>query len=73
MLVAGAAPAGEGSVGFHTNTLIVTHKTKLQEAFGREWVDINEGECRLSAAADSASPPVARIAAGEWIAIAQAR
>jgi phosphohistidine phosphatase SixA len=59
---------------FHTNTLIVTHKTNIQDAFGREWADIKEGECLLFRPGDSASPtPVARIEASEWIAIAHGR
>ena len=59
---------------FHTNTLIVTHKTNIQDAFGKEWADINEGECLLFRPADSANPrPVARIEASEWIAIARPR
>ena len=59
---------------FHTNTLIVTHKTNIQDAFGKEWADIKEGECLLFRPGDSASPmPVARIEATEWIAIAHGR
>ena len=59
---------------FHTNTLIVTHKTNVQDAFGKEWTDIKEGECLLFRPGDSASPtPIARIEASEWIVIAHGR
>jgi phosphohistidine phosphatase SixA len=59
---------------FHTNTLVVTHKTNIQDAFGKEWADVKEGECLLFRPSDSASPmPVARVEAGEWIAIARGR
>ena len=59
---------------FHTNTLIVTHKTNIQDAFGKEWADIKEGECLLFRPGDSANPmPVARIEATEWIAISHGR
>jgi broad specificity phosphatase PhoE len=59
---------------FHTNTLIVTHKTNIQDAFGAQWADIKEGECLLFKPEHSASrTPIARIEASEWIAIARGR
>jgi broad specificity phosphatase PhoE len=32
---------------FGTNTLIVTHKTNIRDAFGKAWADIKEGESLL--------------------------
>jgi phosphohistidine phosphatase SixA len=59
---------------FHTNTLVVTHKTNIQDAFGKQWADIKEGESLLFKPDGSASPlPVARIDASDWIALAHSR
>jgi phosphohistidine phosphatase SixA len=58
----------------HTNTLVVTHKTNIQDAFGERWADIKEGECLLFKPDGSANPiPVARIEASDWIALARSR
>ena len=57
-----------------TNTLIVTHKTNIQDAFGRQWADIREGESLLfkpNGAGDLA--PVARVQASDWMALARGR
>jgi len=51
-----------------TNTLIVTHKTNIADAFGKEASDVQEGEafvCRSSGSAPSAL--VARVKAAFWI------
>jgi hypothetical protein len=51
-----------------TNTLIVTHKTNIADAFGKEASDVQEGEafvCRSSGSAPSAL--VARVKATFWI------
>lgn len=59
---------------FHTNTLIVTHKTNIRNAFGEMWADIKEGESLLFKPDRSDSPtPVARVKASEWIALAHSR
>jgi broad specificity phosphatase PhoE len=55
-----------------TNTLIVTHKTNIQDAFGKQWSDIQEGETLLFKPDGSASPvPVARVKANDWIKLAR--
>ena len=51
------------------NTLAVTHKTNVTDAFGKEFADIREGEALVYKT--SASGPaafVARVQASEWIA-----
>ena len=51
-----------------TNTIIVTHKTNIGDAFGKDWGDVKEGEAAVFKPATSgASTLVARIQASEWI------
>ena len=57
-----------------TNTLVVTHKTNIQDAFGKTWGDIKEGESLLFKPEGSgSSSPVARVPASDWIALAHSR
>jgi len=57
-----------------TNTLIVTHKTNIQDAFGKMWADVQEGESLLFRPDGSGGhEPVARIPSGDWIALAHGR
>ena len=57
-----------------TNTLVVTHKTNIQDAFGKAWADIQEGESLLFRPDGSGGhEPVARIPASDWIALAHGR
>jgi len=57
-----------------TNTLVVTHKTNIQDAFGKTWADIKEGESLLFKPDGSgSSSPVARVPASDWIALAHSR
>ena len=57
-----------------TNTLVVTHKTNIQDAFGKTWADIKEGESLLFKPDGSgSSTPVARVPASDWIALAHGR
>jgi len=59
---------------FHTNTLVVTHKTNIQDAFGKMWADITEGESLLfKPDGFGSSTPVARVQASDWIALAHSR
>jgi broad specificity phosphatase PhoE len=59
---------------FRTNTLIVTHKTNIRDAFGKMWADIKEGESLLFKPDGSGSPtPVVRVEASDWIALAHSR
>jgi broad specificity phosphatase PhoE len=53
------------------NNLAVTHKTNVTDAFGKEFADIREGEA-LVYKASMLGPAVliARVQAGEWIALA---
>ena len=51
-----------------TNTLIVTHKTNIQDAFGKPFADIKEGESLLFR--PGTPMPVARVQASDWIALA---
>jgi broad specificity phosphatase PhoE len=57
-----------------TNTLVVTHKTNIQDAFGKAWADIREGESLLFRPDGSdGHEPLARIPANDWIALARGR
>jgi broad specificity phosphatase PhoE len=60
---------------FRTNTLIVTHKTNVRDAFGKAWADIKEGESLVfkPETFDTNRTPVLRVEASEWIALAQSR
>lgn len=52
------------------NNLIVTHKTNVTDAFGKEFSDIREGEALVykTGASVPAAAFVARVQAAEWIA-----
>ena len=51
-----------------TNTLIVTHKTNIADAFGKEASDVQEGEAFVYRSSGSApSALVARVKAAFWI------
>jgi broad specificity phosphatase PhoE len=59
---------------FHTNTLIVTHKTNIQDAFGQMGADIKEGESLLFKPDGVGSPtPIARVKASDWIVLVRGR
>jgi broad specificity phosphatase PhoE len=60
---------------FRTNTLIVTHKTNIRDAFGKTWADIKEGESLLFKpdSFDTTRTPVLRVEASDWIALAHSR
>lgn len=50
-----------------TNTLVVTHKTNIADAFGKEYADIREGEAIiLSSSPDQPAKIVGRVQASEW-------
>jgi phosphohistidine phosphatase SixA len=52
-----------------TNNLLVTHKTNIADAFGKNLSDVQEGETLLYKPDPSGTPKlVARIKADEWIA-----
>jgi len=51
-----------------TNTFIVTHKTNIAEAFGKEASDVQEGEALIYRSSESApSAFVSRVKAAFWI------
>ena len=59
---------------FRTNTLIVTHKTNIEDAFGRRFADVREGESLLFRPDDAGRlAPVARVEASAWTALARGR
>ena len=52
------------------NNLVVTHKTNIADAFGKDMADIREGEALVYKAGAPGSPPAARVQAEAWIALA---
>ncbi|HEU5294280.1 MAG TPA: histidine phosphatase family protein [Burkholderiaceae bacterium] len=50
------------------NTLIVSHKPNILDAFGRDWFDVKEGEASVFRP-DTAGKPalVARVQASDWV------
>jgi phosphohistidine phosphatase SixA len=55
-----------------TNTLLVTHKTNIADAFGKTFADVKEAETLIYRPNPSGAPTlIARVQASEWI--AQAR
>jgi phosphohistidine phosphatase SixA len=50
------------------NTVLVTHKPNILDAFGKDWFDVREGEASVfQPTADGKATLVARVQAGEWI------
>jgi broad specificity phosphatase PhoE len=60
-LVAVAPDAG-------TNTLIVTHKPNILDAFGKDWFEIKEGEASIFKPANGTYVMVARVPITQWAA-----
>jgi broad specificity phosphatase PhoE len=58
-----------------TNTLIVTHKTNVKDAFRKPWADLDEGESLVfdPDRFDTDRTPVLRAEASEWIGLALSR
>jgi len=54
-----------------TNTVIVTHKPNIIDAFGRDWFDVKEGEATLFKPAGSEFQVAARIQMEEWQRVAK--
>jgi len=51
-----------------TNTLIVSHKPNIMDAFGKDWFDVREGEASIFRADASGKPVLfARLLAADWI------
>lgn len=53
------------------NTIIVTHKPNILDAFGRDWFDIREGEASVFKVEAGKAVLVGRVQATEWIKLAQ--
>jgi phosphohistidine phosphatase SixA len=52
-----------------TNTMLVTHKTNIADAFGKDAADVQEGEAFVyKSTASGAATLVARVKAEEWLA-----
>ena len=50
-----------------TNTVIVSHKPNIMDAFGKDWFDVREGEASVFEPDGAGGiKPVVRIKAGEW-------
>ncbi|MBV8033384.1 MAG: histidine phosphatase family protein [Betaproteobacteria bacterium] len=50
------------------NTLVVTHKPNILDAFGRDWFDVREGEASIFRPDPSGKPALlARVQAADWI------
>src|SRR5215467_339403 len=58
-LVATAPDAG-------TNTLIVTHKPNILDAFGKDWFEIKEGEASIFKPEGNGFALVTRVQVGQW-------
>ena len=51
------------------NTFVITHKTNIADAFGKDFADVREGEALVFKPSASGAPVlVARVQANEWIA-----
>ncbi len=51
-----------------TNTLIITHKPNIIDAFGKDWFDVKEGEASIFQIDSSGKAIlVARVQAGDWV------
>jgi broad specificity phosphatase PhoE len=57
-----ATPPGKGK-----NTLVVTHKPNILDAFGKDWFEVKEGEASVfQPTGDGKTRLVARVQATEW-------
>ena len=50
-----------------TNTLVVTHKPNILDAFGKDWFEVREGEATIFKPAGAGKyAPIARVQVGQW-------
>jgi broad specificity phosphatase PhoE len=49
-----------------TNTLIVTHKPNILDAFGKDWFEIKEGEASIFRPEGTGFALIARVQIGQW-------
>lgn len=65
-IAAAAPPAG-------SNIVLVSHKPNIIDAFGKDWVDVSEGEASIfKPDGKGGFTPVARVKADEWAKLASA-
>jgi phosphohistidine phosphatase SixA len=64
--LAGTAPAPG------TNTIIVSHKPNIMDAFGKDWFDVKEGEASIFKPEGTGYRLVARVQMDDWAKIATA-
>ena len=64
-LAATVPPAG-------TNTILVTHKPNILDAFGKDWFDVREGEASVFQPGGGGYKLIMRVPADEWSKLAQA-
>ena len=64
-LAATLPPAG-------TNTIVVTHKPNMLDAFGKEWFDVREGEASVFQPNGGGYKLIVRVQPDEWSKLAQA-
>jgi phosphohistidine phosphatase SixA len=56
-----------------TNSVIVSHKPNIMDAFGRDWFDLPEGEATIfKPNGDGTSMVIGRVPADEWLSLARA-
>jgi broad specificity phosphatase PhoE len=56
-----------------TNTLIVSHKPNILDAFGKDWFDVREGEASVFRPESGKYVLVGKLQATEWLDLAKAR
>lgn len=54
-----------------TNTVLVSHKPNIMDAFGKDWFDVREGEASIFKPDGSGYKSVARFQAADWGKLAQ--
>ena len=51
-----------------TNTLVVTHKPNILDAFGKDWFEVKEGEASIFKPANGKYVMVSRVQIAQWAA-----
>ena len=64
--IASTAPAAS------TNTIVVSHKPNIIDAFGKDWFEVKEGEASIFKPDGNSLKLVARIQMDEWPKLATA-
>jgi len=65
LLAATVPPAG-------TNSVVITHKPNILDAFGKDWFDVREGEASVFQPGDGGYKLIVRVQPDEWSKLAQA-